>query len=359
MTLTPFDLWGTITWPNTEVVGESNHERELRSLFPGRVRESGAELEGKATLVSEPRNAHDPSAVAVFVNGAKVGYLSRDEARRYQPVVVEAESRGLAPSVVCRVWGAEWDDISYDRRGREVSRKVFRGSVTVALDQPHLCLPLNQSPAGAELIPRGRAVQVTGEENHMDWLSRYVRDDGACWTYAELREVMEERPRSSVELIEVTIDGEPVGRLTPGMSSDYLPTVRHLAKNGRGTAVRAMVKGNRLKMDVVLYAMRAADLPDAWVDSLSADSKPQSAPVKTPVVEEARIERVGVASSTAGAESAPSAPHRAIPPKPSRIRFNPAPGWPSAPATWEPWPGWEPEAAWPPAPNGWVFWVAE
>ncbi|MFD0483907.1 hypothetical protein ACFQ46_15000 [Kineococcus sp. GCM10028916] len=34
-------------------------------------------------------------------------------------------------------------------------------------------------------------------------------------------------------------------------------------------------------------------------------------------------------------------------------RFNPAPGWPSAPAGWLPPAGWKPDPGWPPAPAGW------
>jgi len=40
-------------------------------------------------------------------------------------------------------------------------------------------------------------------------------------------------------------------------------------------------------------------------------------------------------------------------------RFNPAPGWPPAPAGWTPPPGWQPDPAWPPAPPGWQLWVEE
>jgi hypothetical protein len=36
-------------------------------------------------------------------------------------------------------------------------------------------------------------------------------------------------------------------------------------------------------------------------------------------------------------------------------RFNPAPGWPDAPAGWLPPAGWQPEPSWPPAPAGWQF----
>lgn len=34
-------------------------------------------------------------------------------------------------------------------------------------------------------------------------------------------------------------------------------------------------------------------------------------------------------------------------------RYNPAPGWPGAPAQWLPPRGWRPEHGWAPAPDGW------
>jgi hypothetical protein len=36
-------------------------------------------------------------------------------------------------------------------------------------------------------------------------------------------------------------------------------------------------------------------------------------------------------------------------------RFNPPPGWPTAPEGWLPPSGWQPDRDWPPAPEGWVF----
>jgi hypothetical protein len=39
------------------------------------------------------------------------------------------------------------------------------------------------------------------------------------------------------------------------------------------------------------------------------------------------------------------------------MRFNPPPGWPSAPPGWEPPPGWQPNPSWPPPPPGWQLWV--
>jgi hypothetical protein len=36
-------------------------------------------------------------------------------------------------------------------------------------------------------------------------------------------------------------------------------------------------------------------------------------------------------------------------------RYNPAPGWPSAPEGWVPPEGWQPDPSWPPAPPGWQY----
>lgn len=39
------------------------------------------------------------------------------------------------------------------------------------------------------------------------------------------------------------------------------------------------------------------------------------------------------------------------------MRFNPPPGWPAAPAGWQPPSGWTPDPAWPALPDGWQLWV--
>lgn len=75
--------------------------------------------------------------------------------------------------------------------------------------------------------------------------------------YATLHQIVEEGSRSSETLGEVHIDRNPVGRLTPKMSSDLWPAVSYLlAELGQTTCVRAIMKGNRLKAEVVLYASR-------------------------------------------------------------------------------------------------------
>jgi hypothetical protein len=54
------------------------------------------------------------------------------------------------------------------------------------------------------------------------------------------------------------------------MSSDMLPAVQFLDQRGFVTAVRAVIKGNQLKSEVVVYAARAGDLPQEWINEVDA-----------------------------------------------------------------------------------------
>src|SRR5690242_19345636 len=48
------------------------------------------------------------------------------------------------------------------------------------------------------------------------------------------------------------------------MSSENLPAVDFLAEQGAVAAVRARVKGNRIKAEVVLYCCRAHEISEDW-----------------------------------------------------------------------------------------------
>lgn len=72
---------GEYAW---EVKGESRHFAVLGNLW----RKAGGSkkqqtVDVQAELAPEPRNPADRNAVAVLINGSKVGYLSREEAATY------------------------------------------------------------------------------------------------------------------------------------------------------------------------------------------------------------------------------------------------------------------------------------
>jgi len=108
MELIPFSLWGDALWCGQEVVREAPHEQAIRSLFPDPIPARGADLDTEADLVPEPHNRFDPRSIAVRVQGKVVGYLPRDDAHRYHPVLSELVAQGLQPQVPCHLWVSEW-----------------------------------------------------------------------------------------------------------------------------------------------------------------------------------------------------------------------------------------------------------
>ena len=81
-----------------EIVGEASYQDSLwrvvgdRSSPNDRVR-----MEVYAVLVAETDNPYDANAVSVWVQGLKVGYLSRDDARRYRPGLLALEQKHGKP----------------------------------------------------------------------------------------------------------------------------------------------------------------------------------------------------------------------------------------------------------------------
>ena len=119
------------------------------------------------------------------------------------------------------------------------------------------------------------------------------------------------------------------------MSSELLPAIHHLSEQGELATARAIIKGNRIKAEVVLYVVRAHELPESWLDN----AKP------------------AVTAAAVMAAPAPQREHGPIPPQPTGIRFTVPPEWPRPPAGWVPPHGWRPDPSWPTAPDDWQWWT--
>lgn len=82
-----------------DAVGESNYQDALEEVSGGR-RPRGVNKRVTAELKPENDNAYDSNAVAVLVDGLKVGYLSRADARSFRAEAGrELES---AKRILCR-----------------------------------------------------------------------------------------------------------------------------------------------------------------------------------------------------------------------------------------------------------------
>lgn len=348
-----FEVWNRTGWCNVDVVGEYYHSKEIRKLYPKQIQHGDREIRSRAVLEPEPTNRHDRHAVKVIVKGRLVGYLPRELAPDYAGVLAGLRAQGLSPTTDCRIYAYESQEwTGTDRRGRDKYEEVFHSDVSVALDEPHLIVPLNRPPEGAyRLVPMGNALQLKGEEEHLDVLAPLVSAHGEGWVYATLHPETTGTGKTEREVVGLRIDGRPVGRLTPAMSAHYLPTIAHLQAGGFSTAARLLVKGNQLKVEAVLHAAKAHELDAAWLNAVPA--------VQAPPAPAARNFEEGGATANVLASPAIERPTAdvVLPPRPTRIVFNPPPGWPPAPGDFNPPPGWRPPPEWPRPPDGWEFWV--
>lgn len=97
-----------------EVVGESFYQDNLRRIG-GRSTEDGVtSVDHIAALVPDPKNKYDENAIAIGINGLKVGHLSRADAIAFQPLVRWAKSRDHFIAGHARLTGG-WDRGGGDR----------------------------------------------------------------------------------------------------------------------------------------------------------------------------------------------------------------------------------------------------
>lgn len=275
---TSFEVWGN-GYPSQEVVGESFYENALRRIVN---QVDGDEVMIPVDLVHTPDNKWDKNAIAIISTAGQIASLPKADAARYAPILRQLQQRGVSLVTQARVWGVfrtEWD-----------GETKFWSNVRIDLPEPHLLYPYNSPPSTTfRLLPQGGAIQVTGEEEHTDTLTAYLVPEGECWVYATLLPG-ETGVRVKKRIVEVHLDGKPVGRLSPKMSNDLLPVVDYLGERGVDTAVRARVKGNRVRVEVVLYTARAYELPDEWLAGVEGAAvvnpgEPRDAVIADAVVE--------------------------------------------------------------------------
>ena len=241
-----------------EVAGEWYQAANLRALFSrhARVSESGAEIRLSAVLVPDPANPYDTKAVAVFVDGLHVGYMERPDAKKYHQHIADLPGGELV--VTSRQWMRASADDTWAR-------------VTLSLPLPeHLPCP-NPFASNCVSLPPGSTIQVTKEEDYMGHLSGLLDQYGSeTVVAASLRSVTEQRPRSTVDLVAVDIDGKQVGVLSTTQAAHFLPLVRRAEAESRQVVCRASLRGNTLKADVALHARKVHELDETELQDLFA-----------------------------------------------------------------------------------------
>jgi hypothetical protein len=211
-----------------------------------------------------------------------------------------------------------------------------------------MLVPANLPPDNQHvMLPRGGAIQVTGEEAYLSTLAPLVGPAGEVWIHVTLHEVTVQLARSTKTLVEVRVNDSPGGRLTPKMSGELLPALRHFASQGLNTAGRAILKGNQLKADITLYVARSGELGEEWLANPPANgaAERRSNPVVPGVAAPAAADFAAYPELTSTAVAS------------AAWQFNAPPGWPSPPPGWAPPPGWTVPPGLPAAPDGWHWWL--
>lgn len=250
--MTAFELWDGSS-ASVEVVGEAYYRRELAALYKASGRRPGEEFRTEAVLVPEVGNAHDANAVRIDVEGHTVGFLAREDAVRYRPLLARLAVEGRGAVARARVWATNDDG-------------TWRGRVTLDLGDPDSILPANAHPGEpAAELPEGRTIQVTGEQEHLDVLGPMVvaGRTKALWCTLHARTI--KLPRSEKRVAEVRVDGQPVGTLTPATSAGLLTVVDRAEALGRTVIAHGFLSGNSLTVSLALSVARTADLTEDWI----------------------------------------------------------------------------------------------
>lgn len=85
-----------------EIVGESFCQDALWRIVGGR-RTEPVRVEIHAVLLAETDNQYDPNAISVWIDGLKVGHLSREDAAVYRPGLLALNARYGAPIALAGV----------------------------------------------------------------------------------------------------------------------------------------------------------------------------------------------------------------------------------------------------------------
>lgn len=258
-------LPGKDNWHNLEIVGEAYRETQISAAL-GRQMKLDEEIEEtlEALLVPEPDNPHDANAISVRVRGQVVGYLSREAATLYRPIIHRITASGLVATTTSRIWAVtrkSWD---------EPSKPRFYSNIRIYMPEPHQILPLNVAPQmNVAVLPWGGALQVIGEDKHFDHLFNYLPTNGEGLVILTMHRIVQTlKNGADRDLVEVRLDGERVGQLTAVTSGHFLPTIAHAADFDKELGVWAKIRGSGLAAELVIQGARAADLGDDWLNTM-------------------------------------------------------------------------------------------
>lgn len=265
-----YQLWNEQRgdWCNYDVVGESHYGSTIRSLLPDGWSGGAVEVRRNFELIPEPANVHDRWAISVRADGRTVGYLPREDCQEWANVVRRVIASGYVPVVPGRIYAFDavrWED--WD--GESDPPKELAAKVQLKLGDPHSALPLNEPPlVPYTIVPRSAIVQVTKEDEHAEALVKFVPAGGYGVLFVTLHEDTARSSAAAKPVVEVRIDDERIGQLTPQMSQRFLPMIRHLQSRGLVTACWGDIKGSTIAAEVRIDGIKANEADDVVLNGI-------------------------------------------------------------------------------------------
>lgn len=253
-------------WANVDLVGEYYRQSTITRIIGGRPKAGDSkQVDVRVQLVPEPDNPYSPNgdAISARIDGNVVGYLSSDDAQKWHKEIHRIASSGAVAVTTGNVLA--YNRTKWDNNGR--TRWELEVNVRVALPDPGFLVPLNtQALEGVAILPWGNALQVTGEDKHLQHLFEYVPSRGQGLVVLSMHRLESTLKNGTIkELVEVRLDGERVGQLTPASSLHFLPTIAHAQDMGKTLGVWSKLKGSGLAVELTVQGARATDLQDDWL----------------------------------------------------------------------------------------------
>jgi hypothetical protein len=255
---TPYRLWTAETsWCSYQVPIEDEFKPAIRSLFDPDSAADGQLPPTDVALIPEPFGQRGEWAISVRHSGHTIGYVAEADSPAWAGVVRRVISSGCIPTTAARISSHEYDGLG----GSTLYANIF-----IALGEPDQALPVNNPPTAAyTLLPMSSTVQVTKEEQYYDALLKFVPQVGRGALFVTLHERPTKSPKSK-PLVEVRIDDDCVGQLTPQMSLRYIPMIRRLADRKLLTASRGDIIGSAVAAEVRINGIKANEVDNDFLN---------------------------------------------------------------------------------------------
>lgn len=258
-----------------DLVGEYFHSEAIREAIGGLPEMGGSkQTDVRIQLVPEPDNPFgvQGQAISARVKNNVVGYLSNEDAAKWYHELHRIAASGAVAVThgnVLAYWRTSYEE-QKSRFKKDQPTYKLETNIRIRLPEPGNLVPLNiQEFDNISLLPWGNALQVTGEEEHLNHLVEYVPMSGEGLVVLTLHRISHTLKNGSVkELVEVRLDGRRVGQLTPASSLHFLPTIDHADDMGKTPAVWAKLKGSSIAVELTVQGARAKELNDDWLSTM-------------------------------------------------------------------------------------------